>query len=421
MSDEALEPAYLSDEIDGPLPEPPMSGSGYAIRLLRDPDWEQLRRESEKSWLSRPIETLKDAFALLTWLPWEDDKRIRAAWNGDDAAGLIALVRAQQHSLRTVTPSNGLIVVSAASFLAEQPRQVPWTIEHLKPAIGVCGTYAMPKAGKTMRELQLALAVADPSIGSVLAGQVVRHGSVLFAIEEGSRDQFRERLRRLSDGSVPADLHLSIHQRLRVDDRACWARLRDTVADLRPVALTLDPFAYLHSRDENKPSEMAVVMRELSDLATEFELCLTIIHHLAKPTERTAKRPSDRIRGAGAIAAGTDVNLVLERQDQGVRLWAEFRDAENAELFLVQDPDTLRFAVSDEPVAPASPRPQKLPLPALLAFVRGAGHVVAADVMKKFSVARNTAKARLEEAAEVGLLDSAQSLRGGLSYFAREA
>ena len=41
--------------------------------------------------------------------------------------------------------------------------------------------------------------------------------------------------------------------------------------------------------------------------------------------------------------------------------------------------------------------------------------------MKKFSVARNTAKARLEEAAEVGLLDSAQSLRGGLSYFAREA
>lgn len=214
----------------------------------------------------------------------------------------------------------------------------------------------------------------------------------------------------------PAELHLALHQGVRLDEGGSLSQLTALAAELRPVLIILDPLVFLHSGDENRPSEMARVMRAVVGLAAEHECCALVIHHLTKPTANGPKvrRPAERLRGAGSFRGATDANLVMEREgDRTARLQGEYRDSEPLSLYLSLDPETLLLWPTEPPESA-----RKVTRAELVAFVREAGQVGVTATAEKFRVTRNTARDALTSAVAAGVLDEAQDGRRTL-YFLR--
>ena len=190
---------------------------------------------------------------------------------------------------------------------------------------------------------------------------------------------------------------------LRLDEPARVAALGATVADRHPVLVILDPLILLHSLDENRPSDMARVMRPVVELAARAEVCVLVVHHTNKPqADRRPARIAQRFRGASTFAGATDANIVLDRDgDRTVRLRAEFRDAEPVELYLAFDPLTLRLS----PTLPPENH-RKVERGGLLEWIREAGNVTAAEVAVRYGVTKPTARRALEELVTLDMLDS---------------
>ncbi len=275
-----------------------------------------------------------------------------------------------------------------------------------------------PKSFKTLLALQLAVVVGHADAASFL-DRSVRHGPVIFVEEEGSRHKLRERVRMMSGGlglTTPPDIHFALHEGVRLDERASLALLAALATEVKPRLIVLDPLVMLHSGDENKASEMGRVMRGLIALAAEHECCVLVVHHVNKPqAERKTTRAAQRLRGSSAFAGATDANLIMDRDgDYTARLRGEYRDAEPVELYLKLDPATLLLSPSEPPEATG-----KVPPAALIDFIRERGQVDVATVAGHFGAkSRNTAKARLQEAVDAGLLDVAHGVgRQGDTYF----
>jgi AAA domain len=215
----------------------------------------------------------------------------------------------------------------------------------------------------------------------------------------------------------PSDLRLLLHQGIRLDVPASVAELRAIVADARPVLVVLDPLVMLHSGDENKPSEMARVIRPLTEIAAEFETCVVIVHHVNKPSsDRKPTRLAQRFRGASSFAGATDANVILDRVGDSIHVRAEFRDAEDTDLWLELDPDTLLL---EETLAPTKAG-AKVTAGELLAYIGNQGEVGAKDTAERFSVSRNTAKAALTGLVSEGRLETwQQGYRGEYRFRVR--
>jgi len=171
-----------------------------------------------------------------------------------------------------------------------------------------------PKVGKSLYLTQTALTV----------------GRSLLVFEEGSRSGIAYRLRRQAQALNIAEpeLRLLHLQHIRLDNRGNVARLRDLVAEYRPVMVGLDPLNRLHGADENRPSQMTPVMDALAGIAYDFETAVVCIHHLGKPSMERRGDIWDRFRGARPSARGTDSNLILDAAGDQLHLVGEFRDAE---------------------------------------------------------------------------------------------
>jgi len=317
-----------------------------------------------------------------------------------------------------IVPPRRLQIITAADFLAEPEPDHDDLVDGILPAQGACLLAGDPKSFKSLKALQLALSVAHGSVDGFL-GRPLRHGPVLFVEEEGSRHKLRERMRSMLAGlqvDQPPDFHLALHQNVRLDEERSLREVKALAAELRPALIVLDPLVFLHSGDENKPSEMARVMRAVVELAAEHECCALVIHHLTKPTSNGPKvrRPAERLRGAGSFRGATDANLVMEREgDRTARLQGEYRDSEPLSLYLSLDPETLLLWPTEPPESA-----RKVTRPELVAWVTESGQVGVTATAEKFRVTRNTARDALTGAVTAGVLDEAQDGRRTL-YFLR--
>ncbi len=307
----------------------------------------------------------------------------------------------------------GLDTVSLADLMAEPDTEPPWAVDGIVPQVGVTVLAGPPKVGKTLLVQSMALAAADRARPHEVLGRDVRRGPVLYVLEEGSRAGLRYRVHRQASalGITDAAVAFAYRQHVRLDDRNSLARLRGEVQALRPVLVVVDPLNRVHSRNEDKATEMTPVMDALAGVAYDFRTAVVAIHHVGKPSE--SRTGQDRLRGSGAIRSGTDANLILD--GSGIlRLEGEYRDAERLSMSLRLDPDTLLLEQSDAPerggkIAPAD----------LLAFITERGQVNARAVMEQWTVTRNTAKAALD-GLDRAAIDSAEDARLGRIWFPRQ-
>jgi hypothetical protein len=246
--------------------------------------------------------------------------------------------------------------VERASQLSATGPQTQWLIEGLwsDQAVGILG--GEPKCCKSFLALDVALSVAS---GAPCLRQfpVRRSGPVLLFPAEDSLAIVRQRLEGIAAAAqVPFDslpVQVITAPTLRLDTPTDRARLLDTIQQLRPLLLILDPLIRLHRVDENDATQIAGLLSYLRELQRQFALAVMLVHHARKDSH--ASRPGQALRGSSELHGWGDSNLYMRRKGAQLTLSTEHRAApgqDHIPLQLNQAGRALALAVV--PSAPAA-------------------------------------------------------------------
>jgi hypothetical protein len=98
---------------------------------------------------------------------------------------------------------------------------------------------------------------------------------------------------------------------VRLDLPADRRSLDQTVAELQPRLLVLDPFVRLHRIDENASGEVAPLLAYLRELQRSHGIAVIVVHHAKKGAGGI--RAGQALRGSSEFHAWGDSNLYLRR------------------------------------------------------------------------------------------------------------
>jgi len=243
---------------------------------------------------------------------------------------------------------------------ATSPR---WLVEGLwgEEAVGIIG--GEPKCGKTFLALGLAVAVASgrPCLGRF---PVHTQGRVLvFAAEDAPvilRSRLDQTCAHFGLDLKTLDLWALATPALRLDCPEDCQRLDQTIAELNPTLLILDPFVRLHRVDENVSAAVVPLLAFLRDLQRRYHLAIAVVHHARKGAGHL--RPGQALRGSSEFHAWADSSLHLRRKGDAILLSAEHRahpSPPDLALTLCARPSSLAL-LADDRCAPAEPTPDPL-------------------------------------------------------------
>lgn len=255
---------------------------------------------------------------------------------------------------------SGLPVTIAHRLEVQAPEQ-RWLLKGLwsAEAVGLLG--GQPKSCKSFLALQMAVAVASgrPCLGRF---EVPQQGRVLLFAAEDALHIVRERL----DGLCAhvgvdleaLDLWVVTAPAVRIDLEADCRRLAETVAELQPRLLILDPFVRLHRVDENVSAAVAPLLASLRALQRQHGCAVVVVHHARKAT---AARPGQGLRGSSEFHAWGDSNLYLRRSNDHLRLTIEHRahpGQRDIPLVLHAQDDLVALVLEGPSAEPERPGPR---------------------------------------------------------------
>jgi RecA-family ATPase len=230
--------------------------------------------------------------------------------------------------------------------LAEHPQARRWLIDELwaDEAVGIVG--GEPKCCKSFLALDMAVSVAGgvPCLRRFVPAQT---GRVLLFAAEDALHVVRQRLAgiALAAGRVldDLDIHVITAPSVRLDVERDRDALVETIAELRPKLLVLDPFVRLHRVDENLSGEVAPLLAYLRELQRRFHVAVALVHHARKGGAKM--RAGQALRGSSEFHAWGDSNLYLRRHGEQLALSVEHRAA--AAITAV----SLQLAIAGDAVA----------------------------------------------------------------------
>jgi len=251
--------------------------------------------------------------------------------------------------------------VQRASQLSTTGPQTQWLVEGLwsDQAVGILG--GEPKCCKSFLALDVAVSVAS---GAACLRQfpVRRSGPVLLFPAEDSLAVVRQRLEGIAAAAqVPFDslpVEVITAPTLRLDAPTDRARLLETLQQLRPRLLILDPLIRLHRVDENDATQIAGLLSYLRELQRQFALAVMLVHHARKDSQ--GSRPGQALRGSSELHGWGDSNLYMRRRGAQLTLSTEHRAApgrDHIPLQLTQTGAALALAVVESPPTQAQTPP----------------------------------------------------------------
>jgi AAA domain len=200
------------------------------------------------------------------------------------------------------------------------------------------------------------------------------------------------------------DVHVITAPTVRLDQHADRTRLEQTIEQLKPRLLILDPFVRLHRIDENAAGEVAPLLAYLRTLQRQHHLAVLVVHHARKSAGRM--RAGQALRGSSEFHAWGDSNLYLRRSGGELNLTVEHRAAPSPPsiaLELAQRGDALALEVVQSTVAIASP-PSSVD-ERITAALTGANRVVPISELRTLCRVRNvTLYERLTALTDAGHL-----------------
>jgi hypothetical protein len=242
-----------------------------------------------------------------------------------------------------------MLPVERAFGLPARPHEQRWLVTDLwsADAVGIVG--GEPKCCKSFLALDLAVAVASGT-PCLRRFAVPTPGRVLLYAAEDALHIVRSRLEGICAAAGiclrDLDVHVITAPTLRIDLPADRTRLEQTVAELAPRLLVLDPFVRLHRIDENASGEVAPLLAYLRELQRRHQLAVLLVHHAKKSGGRL--RAGQALRGSSEFHAWGDSNLYLRREGPKLTLTVEHRAAPSTppiDLELVSRNDALALQV----------------------------------------------------------------------------
>lgn len=215
-----------------------------------------------------------------------------------------------------------------AHQLASVAENHRWLIDFLwaDQAVGIVG--GEPKCGKSFLALDMAVSVAS-GVPCLHRFKPAQTGRVLLFAAEDALHIVRQRLEGICFASnvhlQQLDIQVITVPTLRLDIATDRKRLRETVEQLRPKLLLLDPFVRLHQGDENASSDVAPLLGYLRELQRQYHLAVVVVHHARKAAHHL--RAGQALRGSSEFHAWGDSNLYLRRRGDELTLTIEHRAA----------------------------------------------------------------------------------------------
>lgn len=205
----------------------------------------------------------------------------------------------------TSAPPKTTLPVSQANELEELAPQNRWLIETLwaRSGVGILG--GAPKVCKSWLGLEMAISVASgtPCLGELAVRQP---GPALIFMAEDTLEDVKRRLsgicrhRGLDLAKIP--LHVITAPTLRLDVQRDQELLSETVRQLRPRFLLLDPFVRLHRIDENNAGSVSPLLGYLRELQREHDTAIMVTHHSRKNSAK-GTHAGQGLRGSGDLHA----------------------------------------------------------------------------------------------------------------------
>lgn len=298
-----------------------------------------------------------------------------------------------------------------AHRLAAQPQARRWLIDELwaDEAVGIVG--GEPKCCKSFLALDMAVSVAGgvPCLRRFAPAQT---GRVLLFAAEDALHVVRQRLagialaagRTLDD----LDIHVITAPSVRLDVERDRDALTETIGDLRPKLLVLDPFVRMHRIDENLSGDVAPLLAYLRELQRRFHVAVVLVHHARKGGAKM--RAGQALRGSSEFHAWGDSNLYLRRHGEQLALSVEHRAAAAitaVSLQLAIDGDAVALATIERTTALATPAitaPSTLPDQVEAQLAQAAGPLTVAALRRLCRVRNATLTTALAGLVAAGRL-----------------
>ncbi|MCP4624507.1 MAG: AAA family ATPase, partial [bacterium] len=198
-------------------------------------------------------------------------------------------------------------------------------------AVGIIG--GAPKCCKSWLGLDMAVSVASgtPCLGRYPVEQA---GPTLVFLAEDAIAAVRARIEALCTQRKididRLDLHVITASTLRLDLTDDQARLKNTLADLRPRLLVLDPLVRLHRLDENSAADISKLLGFIREMQRTFDTAIVLVHHASK---KHRAQPGQSLRGSSDLHAFGDSNAYLARRKDRITLTLEHRSAKSINPF----------------------------------------------------------------------------------------
>lgn len=238
-----------------------------------------------------------------------------------------------------------LDLCSAADLVAEDLPPIYMVVGSIIPA-GLLLLAGDPKAGKSL--LMMSLAVAITNGAPAWGAYPVDAGDVLYLSYEGGRISFRDRLikmlggapgpTRLKIGTASARLTEGLEEQIEA-----WLSAAD---DPRLVVIDTYTAVAPETRGSNRLREDYATLAGLAELCTRWPKTLVVVVHHTRKSEGDSD-VMQKISGSQGLTAVTDGNAVLRRHTAARQcvLHIRPRNAEESEVVLERDDDTVRFHV----------------------------------------------------------------------------
>lgn len=184
-------------------------------------------------------------------------------------------------------------------------------------------THGLPDRLKSWHLYTKVLCVAA---GRPFLGQYpVSQGPVILWIEEGARWRISQRIQRLRRGLGIGDeeaaslpIRFIVLRGLRLDRPADVVKLRKELErGSPPVLLGIDNLSRIHTKDENRPSELGPVLATLADLQRDFGCTIDLIHHNRKNLNGAEADIGSNLRGSSDLDAWWRNRSYIERRPDG--------------------------------------------------------------------------------------------------------
>lgn len=213
------------------------------------------------------------------------------------------------------------IFLDVSKFVRQYQTEIEWRVDGVIE-VGTSGIMvALPKAGKSMAAVGLAVSLAS---GAPWLDFAVRRARVALVSREDYAATTAHRIRRYVTGTGIAESDLK--DNLWISSRAqVKGLLLDSPADLRMLInnlkrrqtefLILDVLNVLHSKDENDNSEMRQVLKCVDHIRGEVGCQVLVIHHAKKQWDE-GQTLSEAARGSSAIGGFAEFLIGIRLVDE---------------------------------------------------------------------------------------------------------